>query len=91
MYLLELRQSFVAEHIYSPITGQRQTLSIGQSALFRCNDYFVIGGILTCLEASKDPIFFRISSNFCPLNLLLVGNHQAQIIIAKRLIQGTTT
>ena len=29
-----------------------------------------------------------ISSNSCPLKLLLVQSHQAEIIIAKRLIQG---
>ena len=29
-----------------------------------------------------------ISSNFCPLNLLLVQSHQAEIIIVKHLIQG---
>ena len=32
-------------------------------------------------------MFLRISSNFCPLNLLLVQCHQAEIIIVKRLIQ----
>ena len=33
-------------------------------------------------------MFLRISSSSCPLNLLLVRNHQAEIIIVKRLIQG---
>ena len=33
-------------------------------------------------------MFLWISSNFCPLNLLLVRSHQAGIIIVKRLIQG---
>ena len=33
-------------------------------------------------------MFLWISSNSCPLNLLLVQSHQAQIIIVKRLIQG---
>ena len=33
-------------------------------------------------------MFLWISSNSCPLNLLLVRNHQAEIIIVKRLIQG---
>ena len=32
--------------------------------------------------------FLRISSNSCPLNLLLVRSHQAEITIVKRLIQG---
>ena len=34
------------------------------------------------------PMFLRISSNSCPLNLLLVRSHQAEIISVKRLIQG---
>ena len=50
--------------------------------------YFVIGGIRTCLGVSDDPMFLWISSNSCPLNLLLVRSHQAEIIIVKRLIQG---
>ena len=33
-------------------------------------------------------MFRWISSNSCPLNLLLVRSQQAEIIIAKRLIQG---
>ena len=32
-------------------------------------------------------MFLWISLNSCPLNLLLVRNHQAEITIAKRLIQ----
>ena len=48
----------------------------------------MIGGIRTCLGVSDDPMFLWISSNSCPLNLLLVRSHQAEIIIVKRLIQG---
>ena len=55
---------------------------------FHYQDYLVIGGIHTCLGVSDDPMFLWISSNFCPLNLLLVRSHQAEIIIVKRLIQG---
>ena len=55
---------------------------------FHYNDYFVIGGICICLEVSDDPMFLWISSHSCPLNLLLVRSHQAEIIIVKRLIQG---
>ena len=55
---------------------------------FHYNDYFVIGGIRTCLGVSDDPMFLWIFSNSCPLNLLLVRSHQAEIIIVKRLIQG---
>ena len=55
---------------------------------FHYQDYFVIGGIRTCLGVSNDPMFLWISSNSCPLNLLLVRSHQAEIIIVKRLIQG---
>ena len=55
---------------------------------FHYQDYFLIGGIRTCLGVSDDPMFLWISSNSCPLNLLLVRSHQAEIIIVKRLIQG---
>ena len=48
----------------------------------------MIGGIRTCLGVSVDPMFLWISSNSCPMNLLLVRSHQAEIIIVKRLIQG---
>ena len=55
---------------------------------FHYQDYFVIGGIRTSLGVSDDPMFLWISLNSCPLNLLLVRSHQAEIIIVKRLIQG---
>ena len=55
---------------------------------FHYQNYFVIGGIRTCLVVSDDQMFLWISSNSCPLNLLLVRSHQAEIIIVKRLIQG---
>ena len=48
----------------------------------------MIGGIRSCLEVSDDPMFLWISSNSCPLNLLFVRSHQAEIILVKRLIQG---
>ena len=55
---------------------------------FYCNYYFVFEGIRTCLKVSSDPMFLWISSNSCPLNLLLVRSHQAEIIIiVKHLIQ----
>ena len=47
----------------------------------------MIGGIRTCLGVSDDPMFLWISSSSCPLNLLLVRSHLAEIIV-KRLIQG---
>ena len=50
-------------------------------------DYFVIGDIRTCLGVSNDPVFQGIFLKSCPLNLLLVQSHQAEIIIVKRLIQ----
>ena len=56
--------------------------------IFQFNDYFVIGVIRTCLGVSLDPNVPAISLNSCPLNLLLVRSHQAEIITAKRLIQG---
>ena len=55
---------------------------------FHYQDYIVIGRIRTCLGVSDDAMFLWISSNSCPLNLLLVRSHQAEIIIVKRLIQG---
>ena len=55
---------------------------------FHYHDYFVIGGIRTCLGVSNNPMFPWISSNCCPLNLLLVRNHHAEIIIVKRFIEG---
>ena len=55
---------------------------------FYYNDYFIIGGIRNCLGVSDDPMFLWISSNSCPLNLLLVWSHQAETIIVKRFIQG---
>ena len=48
----------------------------------------MVGGIRTCLGLSNDPMFLWISSNSCPLNLLLARSHQVEIIIVKRLIQG---
>ena len=59
--------------------------------IFHYNDYFVIGGIRTCLGVSDDPMFLRISSNSCPLNLLLVRSHLAEIIIVKRLTRGRSS
>ena len=55
---------------------------------FHYNDYFVNGGICTCLGVFDNPMMVWISLNSCPLNLLLVRSHQAEIIIVKRLIQG---
>ena len=55
---------------------------------FHYHDYFVVGGIRTCLVVSDYPMFLWISSNSCPLNLLLVRSHQAEITIVKRLIRG---
>ena len=48
----------------------------------------MLGGIHFYLGVSADPMFLWISLNSCPLNLLLVRSHQAEIIIVKRLIQG---
>ena len=79
----------VVAHIYPPVTGQRQMLTYWTiRTLFITVIAFVIGGIRTCLGVSDDLMFLWISSNSCLLNLLLVGNHQAEIIIVKRLIQG---
>ena len=61
---------------------------LDDSNTFHCNDYFLVGGIRTCLEVSDDPMFLWISSNSYPLNLRLVRNHQAKIINVKRPIEG---
>ena len=61
---------------------------LDDSHTFHYNDYFVIRGIRTYLGVSDNPMFLWISSNSCPLNLLLVRSHQAEIIIVKHLIQG---
>ena len=47
----------------------------------------MIGEISTCSGVADDPKLLWIFSNFCPLNLVLVRNHQAEIIIVKRLNQ----
>ena len=46
------------------------------------------GGIRTCLEVSSDPMFLWIFSNSCPLSLLLVRSHQAEITIVKIMRSG---
>ena len=61
---------------------------LDDSHTFHYQDYFVIGGIRTCLEVFIDQMFLWISSSSCPLNLLLVRSHQAEVIIVKRFIQG---
>ena len=55
---------------------------------FHYKDYFVIGEIRTCFGVFHYPMLPWISSNSCPLNLLLVRSHQPEIIIVKGLIQG---
>ena len=75
-------------HIYPPAYGQHQTLNIGRPRTFHCNDYFVVGGILTCLGVSSGPKFLWISLKFCPQNSLLVRNLHTEIIIVKSFIQA---
>ena len=41
----------------------------------------------SCLGVSNDPMLQWISSNSCPLNVLLVRSHRAEMNIVKRLIQ----
>ena len=54
---------------------------------FQCDNYFVLEEIHTGLAVSGDPMLLWISSNSCPLNVLYVRSHQAEIIIVKRVIQ----
>ena len=79
-------------HIYIYISSSLRTASGANywaiPHTFHCGDYFVVGGLRTCLEVFSDSMFQWISSNSCPLNLLLVGSHPAQIIVVKCLIQG---
>ena len=72
--------------LLSPDSVRRQILDVPRT--FHCKDYFVVGGIRTCLGVSSDPMFLWISSNSCPLNLLLVRSQIAEITIVKCLIQG---
>ena len=58
-------------------------------ALFIAMTISCFEGIRTCLEVFSDSIFLWISSNCCPLNLLLVQCHQAEIIIVNHLISRT--
>ena len=82
--LLMLLRIFI---LLSPDSVRRELLD--NPYTFHCNDNFVRGGIRTCLGvSSSDRMFVWISSNSCPLNLLLVQSHPAKIIIAKLLIQG---
>ena len=79
----------VVARIYSPVhRTASDAYLLDDPHTFHCSDYFVIGGIRTSLGVSDDPMFVWISANSCPLNLLLIRNHQAEIIIIKRLIQG---
>ena len=72
--------------LLSPDSVRRQISDVPRT--FHCIVYFVVGGIHTCLGVFSDPMFLWISWNSCPLNLLLVRSYLAEIIIAKRLIQG---
>ena len=54
---------------------------------FHYDNYTVFKRIFTSLGVSGNPMFWWIFSNSCPMNLLLVGSHQAKRIIAKRFIQ----
>ena len=75
-------------HLYSCHRTTSDANLLDDSHTFYYNDYFVIGGIRTCLGVSDDPMFLWISSNSCLLNLLLIRSHLEKIIIVKRLIQG---
>ena len=49
---------------------------------------FVLERSCTCLRISSDPMFLWILLNSCPLNLVLVPSHQAEMVIVKRFIEG---
>ena len=74
-------------HIYSPVTAQHQTLLIGQSAHFHCDNYFVLGGICTSLRVSSIPIS-REFLRFLATKFVACSKPRAEIIIVKLPIQG---
>ena len=80
----------VVAHIYPPVTGQRQRLTYWTiPILFIALTTSWLEESATALEfPTMQLMFLWISSNSCPLNLLLVRSHQTEIIIVKRLIQG---
>ena len=52
--------------------------------IFHCSKYFRFGGIRICIRVStidSDLMFLWIFFNSCPLNLLLVQSHWAEITI----------
>ena len=79
----------VAHNLFILLSPDTDANLLNDPHTFHYLDYFVIGGIRTCLGVSNDPMFLWIFSNSCPLNLLLVRSHQAEIIIVKLLIQGS--
>ena len=61
----------------SLVIGQLLTLTSDSSHFsLLC---FVFGGVRFCLTVSSGPMFLWIPLNFCPMNLLLVRSHQAEI------------
>ena len=58
---------------YPPVTGQRQTLTVGRSAHFSLQEllYFVFGLISTRFEASCDRMLLWASSHFVHRNILI--------------------
>ena len=54
--------------------------------IFHCIICFMLRGIRICSGVTSDLMFLKISSNSCPLNLLLVRNHLAELIIINRLV-----
>ena len=80
----------VLVYSYLLVTWQRQMQNTWWSGYFLLRWIFLVwrNPYTICLWVSSDPMYVWISSNSCPLNLLLVRSHQAALIIVKRFIQG---
>ena len=59
---------------------------IGHSARFHCDNYFVLGGISTCLKVSSYPISREF--RFLATEFVACSKPQAEIIIVKHPFQG---
>ena len=70
----------VVLHIYSPVTAQRLTLIIGQSAPCHCDNYFALRRICTCLRVSSIPMSSKFL-RFFATEFVACSKPQAEIII----------
>ena len=76
----------VVVHMFPPVTGQPWRQTIELYARFSLQWLLRARRKLHLFEISSDPMFLWITSNSCPMNLLLVRNHEAEIIIVKHFV-----